>query len=127
MADNEEEIKIAIETQLAFIKKEAGITWQGKHEVNYQRELATDLTLADLARFTDRFLAMQHRQVQKKGDFVEFLMPDVLSRLTCPIGCKWAHSAANWRLPARTPSFWPLGIRLSIRCCNMSAHTTSAA
>jgi hypothetical protein len=33
MADNEEEIKIAIETQLAFIKKEAGITWQGKHEV----------------------------------------------------------------------------------------------
>jgi hypothetical protein len=26
MADNEEEIKIAIETQLAFIKKEAGIT-----------------------------------------------------------------------------------------------------
>ncbi|RIK80285.1 MAG: hypothetical protein DCC68_11275 [Planctomycetota bacterium] len=33
MADNEEEIKIAIETQLAFIKKEAGIEWQGKHEV----------------------------------------------------------------------------------------------
>src|SRR5688572_24714532 len=33
MADNEEEIKIAIETQLAFIKGAAGLTWQGKHEV----------------------------------------------------------------------------------------------
>jgi hypothetical protein len=33
MADTEEDIRIAIETQLAFIKKEAGITWQGKHEV----------------------------------------------------------------------------------------------
>jgi RNA polymerase sigma factor (sigma-70 family) len=38
MADNEEAIKVAIETQLAFIKKEAGITWQGKCEVNVVSE-----------------------------------------------------------------------------------------
>ncbi|RIK80284.1 MAG: hypothetical protein DCC68_11270 [Planctomycetota bacterium] len=45
---------------------------------NYQRELATDLTLNDLARFTERFLAMHRRQVQRKGEFVEFLVPEVL-------------------------------------------------
>jgi len=33
MADTEEDIRIAIENQLAFIKKEAGITLVGKHEV----------------------------------------------------------------------------------------------
>ena len=31
-ADKEEEIRIATETQLAFIKKEAGIKLEGKHE-----------------------------------------------------------------------------------------------
>ncbi len=51
---------------------------------NYQRELATDLTLSDLARFTDRFLTMHRRQVQRKGEFVEFLVPDVLKQFDVP-------------------------------------------
>ena len=32
MADKEEEIRIAVETQLAFVQKEAGIKLEGKHE-----------------------------------------------------------------------------------------------
>ena len=32
LADKEEEIRIAVERQLAFIEKEAGIEWHGKHE-----------------------------------------------------------------------------------------------
>ncbi|HET6878924.1 MAG TPA: helicase-related protein [Pirellulales bacterium] len=47
---------------------------------NYQRELATDLTLSDLERFTEKFLAVHRRQLQRKAPFVEFLVPDVLAR-----------------------------------------------
>jgi hypothetical protein len=46
---------------------------------HYQRELAADLTLADLQRFAETFLSMHRRQVQRKGPFLEFLVPDVLS------------------------------------------------
>lgn len=47
---------------------------------NYRRELATDLTLSDLERFTEKFLAAHRRQLQRKATFVEFLVPDVLAR-----------------------------------------------
>lgn len=47
---------------------------------NYRRELATDLMLSDLERFTDKFLAAHRRQLQRKTPFVEFLVPDVLAR-----------------------------------------------
>jgi superfamily II DNA or RNA helicase/HKD family nuclease len=45
---------------------------------SYQRELASDLTLDDLEKFTERFLTNHRRQLQKKGDFVEFIVPEVL-------------------------------------------------
>lgn len=45
---------------------------------NYQRELATDLTLDDLQRFTERFLAMNRRQVQRKSGLMEFIVPEPL-------------------------------------------------
>jgi hypothetical protein len=45
---------------------------------NYRRELAADLTLADLHRFTERFLSKHRRQLQRKGPFLEFIVPDVL-------------------------------------------------
>lgn len=45
---------------------------------NYRRELATDLTLADLQKFTSTFLARHRRQVQRQDDFFEFLTPDIL-------------------------------------------------
>lgn len=45
---------------------------------SYRRELASDLTLNDLQRFIERFLAKHRRQLQHKGDFVEFIVPDVL-------------------------------------------------
>jgi SNF2 family DNA or RNA helicase len=45
---------------------------------SYQRELASELTLGDLEKFTERFLCNHRRQFQKKGEFVEFIVPDVL-------------------------------------------------
>ena len=45
---------------------------------SFQRELASKLTLEDLLRFTDRFLGKHRRQLQRKGDFLEFIVPDVL-------------------------------------------------
>jgi ERCC4-related helicase/HKD family nuclease len=45
---------------------------------NYRRELASDLTLADLRGFTERFLGRHRRQLQRKGLFLEFIVPDVL-------------------------------------------------
>jgi superfamily II DNA or RNA helicase len=50
----------------------------------YRRELATDLTLGDLQRFTERFLAAHRRQVQRKEPFLEFLVPDVLKQFELP-------------------------------------------
>ncbi len=45
---------------------------------NYRRELASDLTLNDLSKFTERFLAKHRRQLQQKDSFLEFLVPEVL-------------------------------------------------
>jgi ERCC4-related helicase/HKD family nuclease len=51
---------------------------------NYRRELATELTLGDLQRFSERFLNQHRRQVQTKGPFVEFIVPDVLKKFGLP-------------------------------------------
>ncbi len=44
----------------------------------YRRELKTELTLADLQRFTERFMAKHRRQIQARDEFVEFLTPGTL-------------------------------------------------
>jgi len=51
---------------------------------NYRRELAADLSLNDLQRFTERFLSKHRRQVQRKEPFLEFLVPDVLASFKLP-------------------------------------------
>jgi len=51
---------------------------------SYRRELAADLTLGDLQRFTERFLAANRRQLQRKASFVEFIVPDVLKPAGLP-------------------------------------------
>jgi len=51
---------------------------------SYQREIATDLSLADLQRFSETFLAMHRRQVQHKEPFSQFLVPDVLKPFGLP-------------------------------------------
>ena len=51
---------------------------------NYRRELASDLTLADLHRFSERFLTNHRRQLQTKGGFLEFIVPDVLKTFGLP-------------------------------------------
>src|SRR5439155_11408698 len=45
---------------------------------SYRRELASDLSLADLKSFAERFLAKHRRQLQERDAFVEFIVPDVL-------------------------------------------------
>ena len=51
---------------------------------NYRRELASDLTLNDLSRFSERFLAKHRRQLQQKDSFLEFLVPDALKSYDLP-------------------------------------------
>ena len=51
---------------------------------NYRKELASDLTLADLRAFSERFLSKHRRQVQQKGQFLEFIVPDVLEPFELP-------------------------------------------
>ncbi len=50
----------------------------------YQRELATDLTLDDVRRYAERFLTQHRRQLQKKGDLVEFIVPEALQPWKLP-------------------------------------------
>lgn len=42
------------------------------------------MTLGDLQRFFETFLAMHRRQIQRKGSFFEFLVPDVLKPTGLP-------------------------------------------
>ncbi len=51
---------------------------------NYRRELAADLTLDDLGAFAERFLAKHRRQMQRRGEVCEFLVPDVLRSADLP-------------------------------------------
>jgi len=51
---------------------------------NYRRDLATDLTLADLQKFTLTFLFRHRRQIQRRGDYFEFLTPEVLEVFGLP-------------------------------------------
>ncbi|HXG65172.1 MAG TPA: helicase-related protein [Blastocatellia bacterium] len=51
---------------------------------NYRRELASELTLADLQTFTESFLTKHRRQLQRKGPFLEFLVPDALKAFGLP-------------------------------------------
>ena len=51
---------------------------------NYRRELATDLTLADLQKFAEQFLSRNRRQMQKKADFLDFIVPDILKPFGLP-------------------------------------------
>jgi superfamily II DNA or RNA helicase len=51
----------------------------------YKNELATDLSLADLQCFTERFLGEHRRQLQKKDEFFEFIVPEVLKPWKLPV------------------------------------------
>jgi len=51
---------------------------------NYRKELASELTLNDLQAFSERFLSKHRRQVQQKGEFLEFIVPDVLDQYELP-------------------------------------------
>jgi len=59
---------------------------------SYKRELATDLTLRDLQEFTEKFLTLHRRQVQRKAPFLEFLVPEALK----PFGLPERYQAATF-------------------------------
>lgn len=50
----------------------------------YRRELKADLTLTDLQRFTERFMAKNRRQILQRDEFVEFLTPEILKGFRLP-------------------------------------------
>jgi hypothetical protein len=76
---------------------------------NYRRELATDLTLGDLERFTERFLAAYRRQLQRKPPFVEFLVPDVLRRYKLPERYRGATFERELAIKRSDAEFMALG------------------
>ena len=51
---------------------------------HYRKEIASELTLADLQAFSERFLSKHHRQIQQKGPLLEFIVPDVLAPFELP-------------------------------------------
>jgi len=50
----------------------------------YQKELASPVSLKDLEEFTLKYLARERRQVQRKDGFCEFLTPEVLREQKLP-------------------------------------------
>ena len=94
---------------------------------NYQRQLATDLTLADLQRFTERFLGEHRRQLQKKEALFEFIVPDVLGPCEASGAVSTQQrSTATWRFTGATRNSWRWAIRWWTPCCNMQGRTASA-
>jgi len=76
---------------------------------NYRRELAADLTLTDLQRFTERFLSKHRRQVQRKEPFLEFLVPDVLTPFKLPERYRTATFDRNLAIRRTDADFLALG------------------
>ena len=76
---------------------------------NYRRELASDLTLTDLQRFTERFLAKHRRQVQRKEPFLEFLVPEVLSPFKLPERYRTATFDREQAIRRTDADFFALG------------------
>ena len=73
----------------------------------------SELTLGDLEQFTERFLANHRRQSQKKGDFVEFIVPDVLKPFESsptatekPRSTVSGHSTKRRAVPRHRPSVY---------------------
>ena len=51
---------------------------------NYEKELASPVTLKDMEDFTLKYLARERRQVQRKDGFLEFLTPESLRETKLP-------------------------------------------
>lgn len=100
---------------------------RGTELSGYRRELAADLTLADLHRFTERFLTNHRRQLQTKGDFLEFIVPDVLKPFGLPERYREATFDRELAIKRSDASSWPSAIRLLTLPSPTPAPTTSAA
>jgi hypothetical protein len=75
----------------------------------YRRELKTDLTLADLERFTERFLAKHQRALRQRNEFLEFLTPDVLAPFELPERFKSATFDRDLAIRRTDAQFMALG------------------
>ncbi len=75
----------------------------------YQRELATDLSLDDLRRFTERFLSANRRALQRKDQFCEFIVPDVLKTPGLPDRVRTATFDRDVAIKRADATFLALG------------------
>jgi ERCC4-related helicase len=50
----------------------------------FQKEIATDVSMADVRRCVERFLGMQRRQIVNNPPFIQFLVPEVLRGPSMP-------------------------------------------
>lgn len=76
---------------------------------NYRKELASDLTLSDLSKFTERFLAKHRRNLQQRDPFVEFLVPDMLKSFGLPERYKNATFSRQLAIKRSDAEFLALG------------------
>ena len=76
---------------------------------NYRKELASDLTLSDLSKFTERFLAKHRRNLQQRDPFVEFLVPDTLKSFGLPERYKNATFSRQLAIKRSDAEFLALG------------------
>lgn len=76
---------------------------------SYRRELAADLSLADLKAFTERFLSKHRRQLQQKESLLEFLVPDALKPYKLPERYRTATFERTLAIERPDVEFFALG------------------
>lgn len=76
---------------------------------NYRKELASGLTLSDLGKFTERFLAKHRRQLQQRDSFWEFLVPEALKQFGLPERYKKATFSRQLAIKRGDAEFLALG------------------
>jgi len=76
---------------------------------NYQKELATDLSLLDLQHFTEKFLTMNRRHIQRKQQFLEFIIPTELKPYDLPERYRTATFDRDLAIKRNDAEFLALG------------------
>jgi superfamily II DNA or RNA helicase len=76
---------------------------------NYRKELASELTLTDLSRFTERFLAKHRRNLQQRDSLLEFLVPEALKEFGLPERIKNATFSRQLAIKRGDAEFLALG------------------
>jgi hypothetical protein len=89
---------------------------------SYSRELATDLSLDDLQRFTERFLTKNRRQLQYKEPFLEFIVPEMLKPFGLPERYRQATFNRDLAIKRNDSQFLALVIPLLTRLSYVGSY-----